>query len=240
MSELAVRFGVLTLVRRVEPANGKARYVCRCDCGVEVERRLDDLKTRVKNGQKPSCGCLFHNERSRLSMLAFDPSKYMARRFGRLIVTGVDVDTTRPKAKNRLVCLCDCGAQSVVRPDSLLRGVARSCGCIQREHASALGHLELRHGKTVFGKLRGGMTPVYQCWSSIIKNVHVGLTKRTYNTVLHEYDPRWKLFDEFYADFGDLELSQTIKRLDNQLPWCKENCVITSGYRDVARYEGVA
>lgn len=227
------RFGRLVLLKKIEPSKGKAKYLCKCDCGNEVVKRLDDLKSRIKNGLTPSCGCWFHEERSRISMLLFDPSKYIGKRSGRLVVTGVDVDESRNKGKSRLVCMCDCGAQTVVRPDLFTYEKTQSCGCIQREFASELGLLELRHGKTVFGPLRGGMTPIYQCWSSIKKNVKVGLTMRTYNIVLHEYDPRWESFDEFYADFGDIDVSQTIKRIDNQLPWCKDNCVITKGMREI-------
>ena len=236
MSDVANRFGRLVLISEVA-AKGKKRYMCRCDCGNEVEKRLDDLKSRLKNGLTPSCGCWFHEERSRISLDLFDPSKYIGMRSGRLVVTGLDLDISRVKAKNRLVCMCDCGGQTVVRPDSFSYGKTQSCGCIQKEHASALGMLELRHGKTVFGPLRGGLTPIYQCWASIIKGIKVGLTKRTYNIVVHECDPRWKSFEAFYADFGDIDLSKTIKRIDNQLPWCKENCVITTGMRDIENYE---
>lgn len=232
MSETAGKFGRLVLISKVA-AKGKARYLCRCDCGNEVEKRLDDLKSRIKAGLTPSCGCWFHEERSRISLELFNPSKYIGRRSGRLVVTGLDLDESRKKAKNRLVCMCDCGAQTLVRPDSFSHGLTQSCGCIQKEHASALGLSELRHGKTVFGPLRGGMTPIYQCWSSIRKGIKIGLTKRTYNTVLHECDPRWDSFEAFYDDFGDIDISKTIKRVDNQLPWCKENCVITQGMREL-------
>jgi hypothetical protein len=232
-AHLLDRFGRLVLIEKIEPSIRKARYLCKCDCGKVVTKRIDDLKSRIKSGLTPSCGCWFHEERVRISMRLFDPSSYMGKRSGRLVVTGVDVDESRKKGKSRLVCMCDCGAQTVVRPDCFNYGTTKSCGCIQKEHASEMGMLELRHGKTVFGPLRDGMTPIYQIWASIRKGVKIGLTMRTYNTVLHEYDPRWDSFEAFYDDFGDIDVLQTVKRIDNQLPWCKENCIVTRGLREI-------
>lgn len=49
------RFGRLVVVGRVENgACGKVRWLCRCDCGVEVEVFASGLRS----GRTRSCGCL--------------------------------------------------------------------------------------------------------------------------------------------------------------------------------------
>lgn len=48
------RFERLTAVRRTGSYNSKTMWLCRCDCGKEVEARLSDLV----GGKVKSCGCL--------------------------------------------------------------------------------------------------------------------------------------------------------------------------------------
>ena len=226
---IGAKFGRLTLKDKL-PGSGKARWRCACDCGRTTEKRLDDLRSRMKHGLIPSCGCWFAEERSRISLGMFDATAYMQKRYGRLLVTGVEVNTERSKAKNRLVCLCDCGAQAIVRGDQLLSGLSKSCGCLKRERAAQIGfEVNFDHGKTIYGELTG-VAPIYQCWSTIKKNCLRGW-KVGAHRVCHEYDPRWDDFKEFYKDFGDIKVSQTISRRDDQLPWSKSNCFVNTGQR---------
>ena len=83
----------------------------------------------------------------------------------------------------------------------------------------------LRHGQTVYGNLSGGITPIYQVWSTVRKCVKMGW-RRGAHRVCHEYDPRWDDFENFMKDFGKIKASEGISRIDNQLPWSKENCFI--------------
>lgn len=48
------RFGQLTVLGPAEDANGKARWLCRCDCGKEKITYGSNLK----KGTTKSCGCL--------------------------------------------------------------------------------------------------------------------------------------------------------------------------------------
>lgn len=220
------RYGSLVLVEKIN-THGKARWLCMCDCGGRITLRLDDLKNRVKLGTPPSCGCTFHDVRSRISLGLFDSTQYMQKRYGRLLVTGVVTDINcKAKAGKRLVCLCDCGAQVVVRPDSLMNGNTKSCGCVQKEIAAALGfELNFIHGKTIYGELISGLAPIYQVWSTIRKCVTIGW-RRGAHRVCHEYDPRWDDFGEFFKDFGEITATQGISRTNNKMPWSKENCYI--------------
>ena len=57
------RFGFLTVLTRGESANGKARWICKCDCGELTI--VNGYKLRI--GETRSCGCL---RKSKLSKMA--------------------------------------------------------------------------------------------------------------------------------------------------------------------------
>lgn len=53
--KIGSKYGNLTIIKRIENSiAGKARYLCRCDCGNSCEVAGSDLR----NGQQFSCGCL--------------------------------------------------------------------------------------------------------------------------------------------------------------------------------------
>ena len=56
-------------------------------------------------------------------------------RFGRLVVLK---PAGQKNAKWFWLCRCDCGQRPEIRADQLTRGVAKSCGCLQRETARDL------------------------------------------------------------------------------------------------------
>ena len=50
------KYGTLTAIRRVENVNGKAAWLCRCECGKE----LIVLTKYLRSGKKTNCGCRKH------------------------------------------------------------------------------------------------------------------------------------------------------------------------------------
>lgn len=76
----------------------------------------------------------------------------IGQKFGRLtvisIVQGEHV---------RLACTCDCGSSKTARYDHLRSGATSSCGCLQRERASATS---LQHGMSTSSE--------YTSWSAMI------------------------------------------------------------------------
>lgn len=116
------RFGRLTVTGPAEKnRSGHVCWHCRCDCGNETVV----VASRLKSGKTKSCGCLKH----RASLKALDLT---GRRFGRLTVL-----SRAGKDRHQNVywhCRCDCGKELDVASGSLLRGVTRSCGCLNREH----------------------------------------------------------------------------------------------------------
>ena len=147
-------------------------------------------------------------------------------------VTGPSLDESRPNNKTRLVCLCDCGAQSIVTSNSLLSGRTISCGCFQTEQMIAKGKEAIKHGHARISA--SFATPIYMSWLKIRAGCLEGWRKG-FHMVCHEYDQRWDDFNEFYQDFGSIKYSQTISRIDNQQAWSKENCFVNIGRRRMAR-----
>jgi hypothetical protein len=71
----------------------------------------------------------------------------VGRRFNRLVV--VALEPGRPRVAWR--CKCDCGKEAVVAAAQLKSDHTRSCGCLQRERASATRFVDL--AGRVFGRL---------------------------------------------------------------------------------------
>jgi len=72
------------------------------------------------------------------------------QRFGRLTVLEQAGRYVMPGSGDKHVtwkCICDCGQSITVVGRSLADGSTRSCGCLQRETASALGHASKRYGE---------------------------------------------------------------------------------------------
>lgn len=227
--EIGVRYGPL-VVDSVLTYGRKARLRFRCDCGNLHEAMLHLVKASHKKGTLYGCKNCQGQKKSEIGLTRFDPARYFQKRFGRLLVTGVDIDPDRRNVKSRLVCLCDCGGQVVVRPMHLTTGKATSCGCFHQERLVQVA-LEIHtvHANASSGELNGH-TPLYRAWSKIRACCKAGKTKGI-GLVNHDYDQRWDDFRVFYSDFGPIGRYQTISRADQSKPWSKENCFVNFGRR---------
>lgn len=107
------RFDKLVILKRVENnKNGKACFLCKCDCGKEKVVTYEYLR---KPGIR-SCGCASYEDLS-------------GQKFGKLTALGRDESDKRHSARWR--CKCDCGNETVVPAHALRSGHVRSCGCLQ-------------------------------------------------------------------------------------------------------------
>ena len=226
--ECGTKHGMLTVLSQTVFGR-KAKVSCICECGGTKEVRTQTLKEQKNNGRTASCGCWTKARKKELGMQKFDFTKYNQQRFGRLLVTGIYVDPEKKRNKSKLVCLCDCGSQTVVAVGDLTTGHTTSCGCFHDELRSEYGKLNFVHGHTTFGVLNGH-TPIYRAWAKIRAICAEGW-RAGFHLVCHEYDPRWDDFQEFHRDFGDINRLQTISRYDRQLPWEKSNCFVNAGRR---------
>ena len=123
------KFGRLTVLSYSDTRNGRARWLCRCECGKEITVSANSLKS----GNTKSCGCLnLEKAIARIKGQKSNPVPMIGKRFGRLVV----VSEVEPKnRKKQFLCKCDCGNEKIAAGWLLRRGVIRSCGCLQKETA---------------------------------------------------------------------------------------------------------
>lgn len=90
---------------------------------------------------------------------------------------------------------CDCGVEvEDVRLNNVRGGHTTSCGCYQREAASA--------ARSIHGMCD---TPIYRCWQGMLARSTPG-SRRDRESPTYQgigRDPRWDTFEAFYADMGD-------------------------------------
>jgi hypothetical protein len=153
------------------------------------------------------------------------PKHHLAgQRFGRLEV----LEFAGGVRKRFWLCRCDCGEQRKVRTDQLTRGIAKSCGCLQREVATKLGRdssWNLTHGQAKVWPLR---SLEYTAW--------IAMKARCLNPNYHHYKDyggrgitickRWvDSFEAFFADMGPKPSRRhSLDRKNNNGNYNKSNC----------------
>jgi len=137
------RFGRLTVVGRSEQDGEKWR--CLCECG----RQCDVLQSSLRSGKRTSCGCDSKKGRHRVKDIS-------GERFHMLTAL---YPTQRREGNNGSViwyCRCDCGNETEVSLDRLMRGAVVSCGCMQRKNRSNFGSALTHVAGTSIDAIRSG------------------------------------------------------------------------------------
>jgi len=178
---------------------GKARWVCRCDCGSERIVYGNSLR----RGETTSCGC------ARLVDLT-------GQRFGRWQVLALHPERKRQGRYYAIwLCRCDCGSEGIVVASKLRSGWSKSCGCLRRE-------------TTVKRNTKHGLshTRAYQVWRNM-KVRCFNPRYRDYScyggrgiTVCE----RWLILENFYADMGDPPPGMSLDRIDPDGNYQPGNC----------------
>jgi len=136
----------------------------------------------------------------------------------------------------RWLCRCDCGTERVVDKISLQFGRSKSCGCYNKEVASAQ-ILQYRHLGTAAAaescKVHGhrkraeGPTPTYNSWAGMIQRCTNSNNKKwpEYGGRGISICDRWLTFENFLADMGERPDGTTIDRYpDNDGDYEPGNC----------------
>lgn len=133
-------------------------------------------------------------------------------RYGRLFVQSLhDIVDSRAVWD----CLCDCGNTINVKSTRLRKGVTRSCGCIRRERAI---YQNTTHGMS--------KTKIYMTWATMINRCanETHTSWKYYGARgITVYD-RWKTFENFYEDMGDVPEGKTLDRIDPDGHYEPANC----------------
>lgn len=116
-------------------------------------------------------------------------------------------------------CLCDCGTTAVERRDSLIRGASQSCGCLNREAASA--RCSLRNTTH-----NGSLTPTYRIWHGMIRRCSdpSRVAFADYGGRGITVCDRWLSFENFLADMGERPEGMSIDRINNDGHYEPGNC----------------
>jgi hypothetical protein len=117
------RFGKLTALRLSEQKGNGRLWVCKCDCGTEVEVEAFGLN----NGKRVSCGCTRN-------------LNLVGKRFGKSTV--LTKQTSHQMGRSDWLCQCECGGTCVVNISKLMCGIRKSCGCERKPCPKRLSDAE--------------------------------------------------------------------------------------------------
>lgn len=145
------KFGRLTVLYRTpdpSPPSKRVYWKCQCECGNTTIVQASNLSM----GKTKSCGCLFEQYSKRKpgeNWLGKQPQDLSGQRFYNLVA--IEIAEKRRYGKSTCIlwrCKCDCGKETIVDRNSLVKGLTKSCGCRPNP-----GSLKLITPGTRFGKL---------------------------------------------------------------------------------------
>lgn len=137
--------------------------------------------------------------------------------FGRLTVI------EKVGSRNSIIywkCVCVCGNFKEVSSSNLRNGHVASCGCLKRDR---IIEANTKHGKA---RRLEKHDPIYKIWAAMKRRC-----KNPNDKFYHCYGGRgievcaeWENFDIFLNDMGHPKVGESLDRIDNDGPYCKENC----------------
>lgn len=147
--------------------------------------------------------------------------------FGRLTVMCRDDNSKH--GNPQWLCLCECGIYKTTPGTSLRGGYTKSCGCLNREAASARAKQKLAEDgrwnldQTTHG-LHGSGAWVSWCRMRERCEKETSPSFKDYGARGITYCDRWSSFDAFYADMGARPKGTTLDRIDNDGNYEPGNC----------------
>jgi hypothetical protein len=144
------------------------------------------------------------------------------QRFGRLTVIGEAESLFLGSRRiRRFKCLCDCGNETTVLRDLVLRKGrgTKSCGCLAIEIARVV---KRKHGH----RSKAYTSPTYDSWQSMLDRTRAKSGDHYLHYVLRGITvcERWHIFENFLADMGPRPDGKTIDRINNDGNYEPGNC----------------
>jgi len=150
------------------------------------------------------------------------------RNFGRLTV----LSQAESRGSRRWNTICSCGKRKTILSYSLVSGLSKSCGCLQKE---IVEKLFTTHGATKWSNKGSEVKRLYLIWCHIKQRCDNGLHNdyTDYGGRGIKYCRRWSRFENFRDDMGasfneHMEehgaLNTTIDRINNNKGYSKDNC----------------
>ena len=119
------------------------------------------------------------------------------------------------------LCECDCGLDAIVESSSLVRGLTRSCGCLDRE-----AH-KFRPNRTTHGKSGTRLYRIWKKMKSRCSNLNDPDYQQYYGsrgiTVCDEWLHNFQAFHDWAMSHGYSD-ELTIDRMDNDKGYSPDNC----------------
>lgn len=119
----------------------------------------------------------------------------------------------------RFLCRCKCGTERLVKPNSLVRNLSKSCGCIRIEKITTHGFsIRVRSTKLVHTE--------YQIWQGMIARCtnYNNTSYKNYGGRGITVCKRWLKFENFLKDMGLRPEKTSLDRINNNKGYCKSNC----------------
>ena len=121
--EIGNVYGYLTVVDQAPSINGRAYWLCQCECGNMIAVRGQALRS----GNTKSCGCYQKQSVSEACL-----KNEIGNKYGRLLVIdkAESIKYSDGHVYSRWMCKCDCGNITTVKGINLRTGATLSCGCL--------------------------------------------------------------------------------------------------------------
>lgn len=146
-------------------------------------------------------------------------------KFGRLTaLRRVPKETGR--ARNKWVCLCDCGAVVEVEVSHLRDGHTKSCSCLKVDAPKGLGHPPGSANHTYKHGAANSGDKTYWAWVSMRSRCHYKphISYKNYGGRGLTVCSRWEDFETFLLDMGPAPDGMSLDRVDNDAGYSPDNC----------------